>query len=214
MIYIKDFALFLNEIRKEFTRINNLRSYISEKNDIDNIGILIPTEETISINEYVDVPYVKSFYFRKQYRREKPDKYSFFSKKILKQAIAQTGINKTLTEKLKEYEDNIARAENYIKHFEAQKSEYTVTEEDIRKLIDELKEYMSNPKSIVTTKFILSQYIERVDVSNETILVTLKVTMPPTAGGNSFCPIILHKDSIRRKKVINSSSTDNIILLQ
>lgn len=82
MIYIKDFALFLNEIRKEFTRINNLRSYISEKNDIDNIGILIPTEETISINEYVDVPYVKSFYFRKQYRREKPDKYSFFSKKI------------------------------------------------------------------------------------------------------------------------------------
>lgn len=132
----------------------------------------------------------------------------------LVEAIAQTGINKTLTEKLKEYEDNIARAETYIKHFEAQKSEYTVTEEDIRKLIDELKEYMSNPKSIVTTKFILSQYIERVDVSNETILVTLKVTMPPTAGGNSFCPIILHKDSIRRKKVINSSSTDNIILLQ
>lgn len=59
---------------------------------------------------------------------------------------------------------------------------------DIRKLIDELKEYMSNPKSIVTTKFILSQYIERMDISNETILVTLKVTMPPTAGGQFFLP--------------------------
>ena len=82
MIYIKDFALFLNEIRHEFTRINSLRSYIGEEKDLDNVGIIIPTEETITINEYVDVPYVKSFFFRKLSRIEKPDKYSFFSKKI------------------------------------------------------------------------------------------------------------------------------------
>lgn len=127
----------------------------------------------------------------------------------LVEAIAQTGINQTLTDKLKEYEDNIARAEAYIKHFEAQKSEHTVTEDDIRKLINELKEYMSDPKSLVTTKFILSQYIERIDVSNETILVTLKVTMPPTDGGIPFCSVIVHTDTIRRRKLVNSTAVDN-----
>ena len=125
------------------------------------------------------------------------------------EAIAQTGINQTLTDKLKEYEDNIARAEAYIKHFEAQKSEHTVTEDDIRKLINELKEYMSDPKSLVTTKFILSQYIERIDVSNETILVTLKVTMPPTDGGIPFCSVIVHTDTIRRRKLVNLTAVDN-----
>ena len=134
--------------------------------------------------------------------------------------------------KLRVHRDS--KAEAFIQHCESQKIDCTVTEEDIRKLIDELKEYMSDPTSLVTTKFILSQYIERVDVSNETILVTLKVTLPPTAGGNSsnetilvtlkvtlpptaggnsFCPIILHTESIRRKKVINSSALDNTFLL-
>lgn len=132
----------------------------------------------------------------------------------LADAIAQTGINQTLKDKLNECEDNIAKAEAFIQHCESQKKGSTVTEEDIRKLINELKEYMSDPKSLVTTKFILSQYIERIDVSNETIMVTLKVTVPPIHGGTPFCSVIVHTDTIRRRKIVNSTNDSNYSFIE
>ncbi len=60
---------------------------------------------------------------------------------------------------------------------------------------------MSNPENLVKTKYVLSQYIDRIDVSNKNIKVTFKVTMPPLSGGISDSPTFRHTEYIRRKNL-------------
>lgn len=61
---------------------------------------------------------------------------------------------------------------------------------------------MSNAENLVKTKYVLSEYIDRIDISNENIQVTFKVTMPPVNGGISDSPTFRHTDFIRRKSLI------------
>ena len=77
------------------------------------------------------------------------------------------------------------------------------TEDEIKNKLDDLKEYFANPKNIARTKFVLSQYIDRVEVSNDTIKVTYKVMSPPINGGDSSYVEVYFDRNIRRKELIN-----------
>ena len=130
------------------------------------------------------------------------------SRDNLVEAIVQTGSNQTIADKIKDYEDKITKAEAFISEYENRELNTVITENDVKKQISKLKEYMNNPDNLITTKYVLSQYIERIDVSNESISVEFKITLPPDNGGNSFCSVILHTDSIRRKKLVYSEVKD------
>jgi len=122
------------------------------------------------------------------------------SRNNLVDAIAQTGVNDTISAKIKEYEKQISNAKDFIKKYEERKVERVITEDEVREQINQLKEYFYNPKNITKTKYVLSQYIERIDITDENIQVKFKMTMSPSddspPDGDCFC---VHTDKIKRK---------------
>lgn len=97
------------------------------------------------------------------------------SRDNLIEAIIQTGTNEAITAKIKECEAIIKEAKIFLETFEKDCSQNTITENDVQEMIDKLKEYLMNPENIQRSKFILSQYIESIRISNETIKATFKV---------------------------------------
>ena len=68
---------------------------------------------------------------------------------------------------------------------------------------------MNNPENLVKTKYVLSEYIDRIDISNENIQVTFKVTMPPVNGGISDSPTFRHTEFIRRKSLFKNEKNSD-----
>ncbi len=97
------------------------------------------------------------------------------SRDNLIEAIIQTGTNEAITAKIKECEAIIKEAKIFLDTFEKDCSQNTITKNDVIEMIDKLKEYLMNPENIQRSKFILSQYIESIRISNETIKATFKV---------------------------------------
>lgn len=64
---------------------------------------------------------------------------------------------------------------------------------------------MSNPKNLVRTKYILTQYIERIDISNETVKVTFKVTFS-ISDEKQLNPTVYQSVSIKRKRLMSHYS--------
>lgn len=124
------------------------------------------------------------------------------SRDNLVEAIIQTGTNQTITNKISEYESKILKTKSFIEDYESRKINRIITEEEVGNQIDKLKSYMNNPENLVKTKYVLSEYIDRIDISNENIQVTFKVTMPPVNGGISDSPTFRHTEFIRRKSLI------------
>ena len=90
-------------------------------------------------------------------------------------AIAQTGFNQTLSDKLNSIEKQISTYEAMLEEDKAKKGEIKVTKANVKKKISELKEYMKNPANIEQTKMLLRSYIDRIEVDNKTIRVTFRV---------------------------------------
>ena len=90
-------------------------------------------------------------------------------------AIAQTGFNQTLSDKLNSIEKQISTDEAMLEEDKAKKGEIKVTKANVKKKISELKEYMKNPANIEQTKMLLRSYIDRIEVDNKTIRVTFRV---------------------------------------
>lgn len=65
---------------------------------------------------------------------------------------------------------------------------------------------MQKPENLVKTKYVLSQYIDKINVSNENIEVIFKVSMPPSNGGFSDFVTFRHNEYIRRKSLIKYAS--------
>lgn len=102
------------------------------------------------------------------------------SRSNLVDAIAQTGITKTLSERLESIEKQISEYEEMIESEKARRKGFSVTKKQVKEKIGKLKDYFNNPKYIDLTKILLREYIEKVEVNNSTIKVTLKVAF-------SFC---------------------------
>lgn len=94
----------------------------------------------------------------------------------LVEAVAQTGFNPTLAEKLESIEKQIAEHEALIQAAEAEKTEIKITREEVQEKINALKKEMLNPKNVKQTKLLLRSYIEKIVVDNNTVKVTLRVT--------------------------------------
>ena len=120
------------------------------------------------------------------------------SRNNLVEAIAKTGINDIMSDKIKEYEEQIKKTAEFIQKYEKQKIDRVITEDEIREQINHLKDYFYNPKNLIRTKYVLSQYIDRIDISNENVQVHFKVSMSPSdnTDGDCFC---VHTEMIKRK---------------
>lgn len=97
------------------------------------------------------------------------------SRDNLIEAISQTGVNDAITAKIKECEAIIQEAKTFLESYERDYNQNTITEDDVKAKIDEIKEYLLNPENVQRSKFILSQYIEKIEISNEKIKATFKV---------------------------------------
>lgn len=108
------------------------------------------------------------------------------SRNNLADAIAKTGFNQTLVDKMKSIEEQIAEYENIIAEDNKTKSEIKVTQEDVLEKINDLKAQMLNPKNVEQTKLLLQSYIEKIVVDNNSVKVTFKVTFSFCYGVGTF----------------------------
>ena len=127
------------------------------------------------------------------------------SRKNLINAIAQTGSSEVLVQELKRYENEIGAAKDFIESHKHNQCEMVISENDVREKINQLKDYMSNPENLVRTKYILTQYIERIDISNETVKVTFKVTFS-ISDEKQLNPTVYQSVSIKRKRLMSHYS--------
>ena len=116
------------------------------------------------------------------------------SRDNLVEAIIQTGTNETISSKIKEYEAKISSTKEFLTSYENKEINRIITEDEIRNQISKLKEYMQKPENLVKTKYVLSQYIDKINVSNENIEVIFKVSMPPSNGGFSDFVTFRHNE--------------------
>ena len=128
------------------------------------------------------------------------------SRDNLVEAIIQTGTNETISSEIKEYEAKISSTKEFLKSYENKEINRIITEDEIRNQISKLKEYMQKPENLVKTKYVLSQYIDKINVSNENIEVIFKISMPPSNGGFSDFVTFRHNEYIRRKSLIKYDS--------
>lgn len=98
----------------------------------------------------------------------------------LADAIAKTGFNQTLADKLDSIEKQIVEYEKMIADDDLNKTKIEITKDDVKKKIAELKKCMMNPKNIEQTKIMLQSYIEKIVVDNKSVQVTFMVAF-------SFC---------------------------
>lgn len=133
------------------------------------------------------------------------------SRDNLIEAISQTGINDAITAKIKECEAIINEAKTFLESYERDYSQNTITEKDVKEKIDELKEYLLNPENVQRSKFILSQYIEKIEISNEKIKATFKVAfanLDESSDGEESEVIAEYREdkTIKRKLLIKNYS--------
>ena len=133
------------------------------------------------------------------------------SRDNLVEAISQTGVNDAITAKIKECEAIIKEAKTFLESHERDYSQNTITEDDVKAKIDELKEYLLNPENVQRSKFILSQYIEKIEISNEKIKATFKVAfanLAESTDGEELQVLAEYREdkSIKRKLLIKNYS--------
>lgn len=166
----------------------------------DNISIIIK-----KLNEQLKYTAVNN----EQYNEAKNNlKTLEKSRDNLIETIIQTGANETISDKIKEYEQQISAVKKFLESFEKQTISKTITEDDVRDKLAQLRQYMENPENIVRTKFVLSQYIERIDISNETVKATFKVAFV-IHEHDLVSPVFFHEESIARKSLIKHYSVIN-----
>jgi len=93
--------------------------------------------------------------------------FSFYCNLIVKYDLDLMSQIMEETAKIKECEAIIKEAKIFLETFEKDCSQNTITKNDVQEMIDKLKEYLMNPENIQRSKFILSQYIESIRISNE-----------------------------------------------
>lgn len=105
------------------------------------------------------------------------------NRKNLAEAIEKTDDSDYLLSKFKEVENRIKNAKEIIEQYENRIEIERVDEKTVRELIEQLRDYMYNPKNVAQTKYILSKYIEKVVVNNDEATVIFKVLAPVTTTG-------------------------------
>lgn len=107
----------------------------------------------------------------------------------LVEAMAQTGYNQTIFDKLVSIEQQIAEHQALIAEEESKRRE-------VKKRIDSLKQQMLNPKNAEQTRVVLQSYIERIVIDNTSVKATLPRTPHPAlvavVATEAHCHRLLH----------------------
>ena len=119
------------------------------------------------------------------------------------EAIAQTGVNKAISDKLDNIEKQITEYESIIANDESAKANITVTRDDVKSKIDNLKEHMMNPKNADQTKLLLQSYIDKIVVDNNSVKVIFKVAFDLYYGENKDEVCYFHTDTTQRKVLVS-----------
>lgn len=92
-------------------------------------------------------------------------------------AIEYTGVTAEIAQRLKACEEQIKEHQAAVDRFESMFAKSEITEDEVREKLSKLREYMENPDNFNNVRYVLSQYIERIDVDNENVSVTFKAAM-------------------------------------
>lgn len=114
-------------------------------------------------------------------------------------AIAQTGWNATLNERLGKIEQQITEYEAIIATEEEKREQVKVTREDVIRKIAVLKKCMQDPNHTEQTKLVLRSYIERIVVDNHSAKVSFKVSVPIQNNYRDIQAEYTHTTCIPRK---------------
>lgn len=91
--------------------------------------------------------------------------------------IRYTGVTAEIAQRLKACEEQIKEHQAAVDRFESIFAKSEITEDEVREKLSKLREYMENPDNFNNVRYVLSQYIERIDVDNENVSVTFKAAM-------------------------------------
>lgn len=97
------------------------------------------------------------------------------AKNNLIEAIAHTGYNQTITDKINSLEKQISQYQSVINNHEQNKDVIKITKDEVISKISNLREEMYSKKNIEQTKLLLHSYIEQIVVDNHSVKVTYKV---------------------------------------
>lgn len=105
-------------------------------------------------------------------------------------AIEFTGANAEIAQRLKSCEEQIKEHQVTVDGFETMFSKSEINEKEIAEKLTKLKEYMENPDNFNEVRYVLSQYIERVDVSNDGVAVKFKAAVSSKSDSLSLSETI------------------------
>lgn len=95
---------------------------------------------------------------------------------ILIEALEETQ-STAISSRIKEIEEKITASQNFITNYK-KACRTQLTDDDIKAVLDPLKERMKKAESIEQTKLILSHLIDRIEVGDNKIILYLKFSVP------------------------------------
>lgn len=167
-------------------RDNNLNCTNKEikRDDVENFVIdqlqkylfnddIIP-QLTHELNDYIQKSTVNTDSDKDKYLKKHKELEQ--QKANIIDAITQTGLNDVFTQKLKELERDIASVSGFLKRLEHNKPVTKITEKMVRNYLSSFKQFVLKRDKPQIKKFIDS-YVERVDVYQNKVKVTFKVSL-------------------------------------
>lgn len=117
--------------------------------------------------------------------------------------VTITGTNDIITGRIKDIKAQITETEAVIRQYEARIKDLVITEEDIKRDLEDMRSYMLNPENLEKTRYMLSQYIEGIRINNTTVKATFRVAFTLL---NGFTAYYTNTVEISRKKLIDEYS--------
>ena len=120
------------------------------------------------------------------------------AKNNLVEAIAHTGYNPTIGDKISSIEKQIAEYQSIIDESEKGKEEISISREEVETKIKQLREDILQRKHVDLTKMMLQQYIDNIVIDNHSIQVTYKVTFSVVIDGKEV--EISYKHNVKKSR--------------
>ena len=112
--------------------------------------------------------------------------------------VTITGTNDIITGRIKDLKTKITETEAFISQCEMRMKDLIITENDIKRDLKNIRSYMLNPENLEKTRYMLSQYIEKICINNTTVKATFRVAFTLL---NGFTGYYTHTSEISRKKL-------------
>lgn len=133
---------------------------------------------------------------------------------ILIEALEETN-SAAICSRIKEIEEKIAASQSFISNYQ-KACQSQLTDNDIKSVLEPLKEHMKKADSIEQTKLILSHLIDKIEVGDNKITLYLKLSVPQTEEEAKEIPIepfefstSISRDALETLNCINKEALIN-----